>query len=303
MNIAEQLAALKQRFTAIAGLDFVERRPGFIFAEINNRYAAAAVSLYGGHVMEFTPHGEMPVLWESACSFYQLGKPLRGGIPVCWPWFGPVKDNPALPAHGLARLQYWELSNASNLPNGETELRLMLHENAETLAIWPHKFKLELRMIIGEKMRIELISTNTDDNSFSITEALHTYFAVSNINQLVIDGFDGCEYVNALDQQTYIQAGPITFNAETDRVYQGAAAESVIIDAGRKRRISNLRSGSNTSVVWNPWIAKSIRMVDYGDHEFPYMVCVETANVGKNAVTIAPGQSHCMSMTVSVKPL
>jgi len=303
MNHAEQLASLKQRFTRIAGVDFFEKRPGFIFVEVYNRYASATISLYAGQIMSYIPHGQMPVLWESAYCYYQPGKALRGGIPVCWPWFGSNKDNSSLPAHGLARFRAWEFTSAANLPTGETELVLTLVDDAETMKQWPHKFRLELKVTVGAQLQVELTSHNTDNKAFTITEALHTYFAVGNIDRMEVNGFDGCDYLNALDKKTYPQSGKITITAETDRIYQHPATEAQIVDFGRNRTITNVRRGSETSVVWNPWIEKSIKMADYGDYEYPYMICVETANVGAAAVDLAPGASHTLGMTVSVKPL
>lgn len=303
MKITEEIIRLQQRFADVSGLSFHEKRPGFIFLNINNRHATASISLYGAQVIDFAPHGERPVLWESACSFYAVGKPLRGGIPLCWPWFGAHPENPDLPAHGLARLQYWEVAAVRNTADGVTEVELTLTDSDATREVWPYKFKLTLKVTVAETLTVELITRNTGTKSFRISEAMHTYFTVSDIHSLAVKGFDGCEYLDTLDQQRKQQKGDIRFTAETDCIYQHADAESYLVDPAWRRIIANRRSNSGSAVVWNPWIAKSIRMPDFGDTEYPFMVCVETANVGECAVTVEPETEHQLAMTVRVMPL
>lgn len=303
-NIAEKIAGLQQQFAQVQGISFLEKRPGFIFVNVRNAQATAAISLYGAQVMEFTPHGEKPVLWESASCYYTIGKPLRGGIPLCWPWFGAHPDNAECPAHGLARLRYWELTKIQTASKDQTELEFTLTDDDETRKLWPHAFRASLKVSVGKALTVELISANPGNQPFKLTEAMHTYFAISDIHHLEVRGFDGCEYLNALDRKLQRQQGDITFSAETDRIYQHAEEESHMVDPGWQRIISNHRSNSVSAVVWNPWIDKSIKMIDFGDNEYPSMVCVETANVGEKAtVAVAPGTEHRLGMTVRVLPL
>ncbi len=290
-----------EKFRAMKTVTFSEPHPGFVTVHVANPLATAAVCVYGGHVMKFAPAGQSEVLWMSEHSYWENGKPIRGGVPVCWPWFGAHPTDPAKTAHGLARFRNWELTGVTEAPSGETVLTVALRDNAETRAIWDHAFILELEVSVGKTLKMALKTTNTGKADFDITEALHTYFTVGDINKVSISGFDGCTYINTLNNEEPVQHGDITFNAETDRIYFAKDSLNTINDPVLNRTIVHTRKNSADSVVWNPWVAKSIRMPDFGDNEFPGMLCLETANVRKHFVTVKAGETHVMSAEIAVK--
>lgn len=273
----------------------------------------AHVFLQGCHVSHFQPKGDKPVLWMSAESRFETGKPIRGGVPVCFPWFGPKAGSPEAPLHGFARILTWAVSAVTREPDGS--LRAVLQLSAETAARggFPHELALSLSVSVGRTLQMALSVRNVNGapatveealhSHATVEEALHSYFAVSDVRQLRIHGLEGVGYVDktAAMARKPGEAGPITIASETDRVYLGTAGTVTIEDPGWRRRIVVSKSGSATTVVWNPWIAKAKVIPDFGDDEWTGMVCVETANAGLDAVTLAPGASHVMTATIEVQ--
>ena len=259
--------------------------------------------LHGAHVTSFIPQGAEPVLWMSEKSAFEAGKPIRGGIPVCFPWFGRHPENPTLPSHGFVRLSEWHVDSVGKSGNGERTVTLGTRSGVSTQSIWPGAFAATITVTVSEKLTVELTVKNPGVTPITITEALHNYFAVSDIRFVTIDGLDGAGYLDTLleNQEPQIQRGSIQFTAETDRPYLDTQAPCTIDDPGMNRRITVEKTGSETTVVWNPWIAKARRMEDFGDGEWTGMVCLETANALKNAVTIPAGATHSMSTTISVE--
>jgi glucose-6-phosphate 1-epimerase len=262
----------------------------------------AVVTLHGGHVTHFRPRDERPVLWVSARSRFEAGKPIRGGVPICFPWFGPKAGAPDAPLHGFARILPWSL--AAVAPEGGG-LRATLELTAEAAARggFPHELGLSLAVTVGRALRMELTVGNTDAAARTFEAALHSYFAVSDVRQVRIRGLEGAPYVDktaAMARRTGASES-IAIAAETDRVYPGATGAVTIEDPGWRRRIFVRKSGSATTVVWNPWVAKAKAMPDFGDDEWSGMVCVETANAMDDAVTLAPGAAHVMTATIEVQ--
>ena len=295
------LAELNDRF-AIADHVSFRAGPGETpVAEIDNRDASAAVALLGGHVLAFQPKGCEPVLWRSRCSRYEVGQPIRGGIPVCWPWFGVHPTDPQMPTHGFVRTAMWDVRATSVAPGEGTQIRLGITDSEATRALWPHAFELEIAVTVGPELRVELAVRNTGRDAFTCAGALHSYFRVSHAADIAIQGLDGCTYVDTVGpRQRKVQAGPVTIAAETDRIYVDTAGECTIDDPGLSRRIRIGKSGSRTTVVWNPWVEKSKRMEDFGDDEYPGMVCVETANAEDHVVTLRPDREHRLAAVIRV---
>jgi D-hexose-6-phosphate mutarotase len=263
----------------------------------------AHVFLQGAHLSHFQPKGERPVLWMSAESRFETGKPIRGGVPVCFPWFGAKAGAPEAPPHGFARILTWAVSAVAREPDGSLRAVLDLSPGAAARGGFPHELALSLSVSVGRSLRMALTARNANGAAATVEEALHSYFAVSDVRQVRIHGLEGVGY---LDKTTAMarrpgEAGPIAISAETDRVYLGATGTVTIEDPGWRRRIVVSKSGSATTVVWNPWIAKAKAMPDFGDDEWTGMVCVETANAGSDAVTLAPGASHVMAATLEVR--
>jgi glucose-6-phosphate 1-epimerase len=298
------LQALNDSFAITNQIAFTAGPGGLTLAEIRNSHAAATVGLYGGQVLAYQPRGQMPVLWTSGRSLYQPGKAIRGGIPVCWPWFGPHPTDPSRPAHGFARTAMWSVLATAALASGATQIRLRLSDSDATLELWPHAFDLRVVVTVGADLRVELIARNPGDAPYTYSGALHSYFAVADAGAIAIRGLEGCEYIDKVDgDQRKLQRGPVTIEAETDRVYLNTAATCTIEDPGQERQISVAKSGSRTTVVWNPWAEKARRLLDFGDEEYHGMVCVETANADGDSVTVAPGGEHRLAAAISVAPL
>jgi glucose-6-phosphate 1-epimerase len=241
----------------------------------------------------------------SSESRFEAGAPILGGIPVCWPWFGAHPGGEAgMPFHGFARLEEWNVIGAGETAGGATRMELGLGESPRTTALWPHPFDLRREVVVGADLRVALAMRNTGRVPFTCTCALHSYFAVGDIAAVRVLGLEGCRYADTVPvpEREAVQECPVLIEAETDRVYEDTEAATVIEDASLRRRIRVAKEGSRTTVVWNPWIAKSSRMPDFGDTEYRGMLCVETANARADARTIPPGGAHRLAATISVGP-
>lgn len=264
----------------------------------------AHVYLQGAHVTHFQPKGERPVLWVSAASRFESGQPIRGGVPVCFPWFGAKAGAPGAPMHGFARILPWAVSEATREPDGNLRAVLELTPRAAARGGFPLELGLSLTLSVGRTLGMALGVRNANGAAASFEAALHSYFAVSDVREVRVLGLEGASYLDktAGMSRRHGEAGPIRVAAETDRVYNAAPGTVTIADPGWGRRIVVSKSGSATTVVWNPWIAKARAMPDFGDDEWTGMLCVETANVGTDAVTLAPGASHVMTAALEVQP-
>lgn len=298
------LAALNARFGIHRQVMFTEGPGGMATAEITHPSAHARISLQGAHLLEWTPAGAQPVIWLSPAAKFTSGKAIRGGVPVCWPWFGPHPSNATYPAHGFARTEQWEVVAVEDNSRGATRLVFRLMPNDTTRAWWPHATRLELSITIGSTLGLDLVTKNLGTHPVVIGQALHTYFAVSDVCTIRLLGLDGCAYVDKVDGgKIKPQAGPVTFYQETDRIYRDSTADCVIVDSALRRRIRIAKTGSRTTVVWNPWIQKSAKMDDFVESGYLNMVCVETANAADDVITIAPGDEHRLGVTYSIEPL
>ena len=268
---------------------------GFEYIEVKNRAAEAKIALQGAHLFHYARVGEEPLLWLSEVSDFEALKAIRGGIPICWPWFGFNEDK-TLPQHGFARISMWEFASSNNVDEKTTVLTFNLAYNKKTLQIWRFKFELELHITISDKLTMELKTTNIDEKPFKISQALHTYFQVSHISNVVIRGLDKKPYMDALTWKNELQEGDITFDQETDRVYQEVDGEIVLKDKSREIHIKN--SGSSSIVVWNPWIEKTLRMSAMKADAYEHMLCIESANAFDDARVIKPQKSHTLKASI-----
>jgi glucose-6-phosphate 1-epimerase len=298
------LAEMSSRFSLPGTVTIVAGENGLPCIRITNRHAQAEVYLHAAHVTRFQPSGQQPVLWMSAKSLYQDNKPIRGGVPICFPWFGPHASDTTLPVHGFARSRAWNLVETSALHDGRTRVVLSLTSSEDTLRVWPHAFALRYTVTVGTTLELDLRVDNPGTAPFTYGEALHTYFTVGDVKHIAISGLSGTTYVDKMRQaQRFTDHGDITITAETDRVYLGTTATCVVSDPVMKRRLVIAKDGSHATVVWNPWIAKAKAMADFGDDEWPGMLCVETVNALDHAVTIPAGGSHHLVARIGVEPL
>lgn len=281
-------------------IKFLEGEGGLLKCEIQHPNAAAEFYLNGGHVTHFQPSGKEPVLWMSRVSNFELGKPIRGGIPICWPWFGAA-DDPSLPQHGFARNSIWEVITTRQTTESAF-VDLKLESSPKTKSIWPHSFELELSLQFGKELVVELTTKNTGDKSFKLGTAIHSYFNIGNVAEIELSGLDQVKYIDQLENNsTRQQTGLITIGEEVDRVYIDSEQQVSISDKVMNRSIHVSKTGSQSTVVWNPWIAKSQRMVDFPDDGYKTMVCVETANAFTDFREISANQSHTITQRIVVE--
>lgn len=285
---------------AIPGQISFHAGPGELcMAVINNAHAQATLTLAGGHVMRYTRHGDRPLLWISPKSSFELGKGMRGGVPVCWPWFAnQIQDAKSKPAHGVVRTLAWAVQATRALPNGSTELRLAVSDTPETRAVWPFAFALELVVTVGPRLRLEWIARNPGSQPYTYTGAFHPYLAVSDIQQVMLHGLEGVDYLDKTDQfKRKTQAGPLRFTGPVDYVYLDTTAGLMIEDPGYRRSICIAKSGSRTTVVWNPaYYDERIPDMEAGSHR--QFFCAEAANAAEDVITVAPGGEARLAMEI-----
>ena len=281
---------------------FSDTASGLVRLDIATSLATAEIWLQGAHIARYQPAGCAPVLFLSASSLFAPGKAIRGGVPVIFPWFGPRAGHPESPAHGFARTMPWHIESLSCADGASLSLTLRLDSDDATRALWPHDFILRHRIAIGAHLGMTLGVTNTSAAPFQFEEALHTYLAVADVRQASVSGLEGVTYIDKVDRlaRKTQDAAPIRITGETDRVYLDTAATCILTDPGLTRRVTVETSGSRSTVLWNPWVAKAHAMADFGDDEWPGMICIETANAADNALTLAPAATHTMRAAVRV---
>lgn len=271
--------------------------------EIKNEQATATISLQGAQVLSWVPTGEDEVIWVSDDAKFAPGKSVRGGVPICWPWFGPHADNASYPAHGIARTVLWQVIDAKPLSAGETQVTFKLDTqqlDESNQKLWPQPTVAEFRVTIAKTLTMELTTFNHSDQVITIGQALHTYFKVDNVANTTLAGLEGKDYLDKTDGfKRKTQSGPITISAEVDRVYLQAPDDTVIDD--KKRKIIINKQGSQSTVVWNPWVDVATKMGDLGEDGYLKMLCVESANAAEDTVSIKAGGSHTLRVTYQLE--
>lgn len=303
MTTAE-LDRLNHQYAIAGHLHFEYGPGGLVVARINNAHAAAMVALQGAHVMTYQPHGQEPVLWLSEYAKFSPGKSIRGGVPICWPWFGPHAADASFPGHGFARTVLWEVVSTTVTAEGETWLDFRLAADNMNTSQWPYASEVTLRVSIGPRLALNLVTRNLGQQTFVLGDALHTYFAVSDVRRAAIYGLEGCPYIDKMDTSKHkVQTGSVTIGAETDRIYLDSTRDCLIEDPGLQRRIRIAKRHSHSTIVWNPWIDKAQKMGDFGPDGHLGMLCVESANADKDVVSIAPGAEHQLQVEYTLEKL
>ncbi|HWL54864.1 MAG TPA: D-hexose-6-phosphate mutarotase [Chthoniobacteraceae bacterium] len=273
--------------------------------EIDSPLAKAQIYLHGAHVASYTKAGERPLLFLSEKSHFRGGEPIRGGVPIIFPWFGGRQDGADLPAHGFARRCAWAAEAVRQEDDGTVQVELRLKPDRATGAVFNNDWVARYRVRVGSELTLELEVTNTGSAPFRYEEALHTYFSVSDVRNIAITGLEETEYLSAIEEvpRKRQNAKPIRFEGELDRAYLNTEATCVIEDPGFDRRIIVEKAGSQSTVVWNPWIDKAQRMADFGDDEWKQMVCVESGNVRENQREVIPGERQTLRVTLRSEAL
>ena len=242
------------------------------------------------------------LLFVSEQAYFQHGKAIKGGIPICWPWFGADPEAKGRPAHGFVRNRDWQVLSTDMQQDHTLSVRLGIRSDAEMRAFWPHPFALTLEITVGSVLELALFSFNPDTQPLVITQGLHSYFRVGDVARVRVLGLEGNSYIDKMDGGALkTQEGVVTVAGEVDRIYTGVGGELLIEDPVLERRIRIASEGSASAVVWNPWTATAAAMADLGDEDYLRMLCVETTNAGPDAVNIIPGENYRLAARYSIE--
>ncbi|SMC22226.1 glucose-6-phosphate 1-epimerase [Andreprevotia lacus DSM 23236] len=295
------LSAFDSRLADVAGVSVVASTelvggegPGLQIVVIENALGRATLTLQGAHVLSFTPAGGRDLLWVSPLAIYKPGKAVRGGIPLCLPWFGSHPDG--LPAHGFARTALWSIVGAEALTDGRTKVVFALTDSEATLKLWAHAFRFEFAVIVGKALDVELVAEHKGDVPVKFTAALHSYFSVPNVADAVINGLEGCPRIDTVGGITRsVNEGAVHIVGTHDSVYLDVPAEQTIVTSAGTTHVYS--ADTRSAVVWNP----GEQALDIGDlkEHYPGFVCVERGDVYDNAIELAPGASYRATMTIS----
>ena len=281
---------------------FSDTPGGLVRLDIATPLVTAEVYLHGAHITMFQPAGTPPVLFLSDKSHFNPSKAIRGGVPIIFPWFGPKSGQPELPAHGFVRTMEWDIESLSLTLGGEVHVVLRVASNDATRALWPHDFVLRYRIVFSTSLEMTLETENTSPEPFIYEDALHTYLTVADALEVTVCGLSGAEYLDKVDggKRKVQDQSPIRIEEETDRLYLNTTTTCTVDDPSLSRRIIVEKSGSDSTVVWNPWQGKGMSLTDLGA-EWPRMICIETVNAAENAITLAPGARHATRALVRVE--
>jgi glucose-6-phosphate 1-epimerase len=285
----------------IAGI--VAGNGGLPKLRITSPLAIAEIYLHGAQVTSWRPAGFDEILFLSAQSHWQEGRAIRGGVPICFPWFRAKADDAKAPAHGFVRTREWQLDNVTAHRDNSVTVTCSTASDEATRLLWPHEFGIQLRVTVGARLHMELTVTNAGSTPFSFEEALHTYFNVGDVQSVQVRGLAGVRYLDNMDaNRDKRQSGDVLFTAATDNAYIETHSGADLIDSALDRVIRTEKENSATTIVWNPWQQGASSLSDLGNDEWQRMVCVEASNILASAIQLAPGTEHTMSATVSVIP-
>jgi glucose-6-phosphate 1-epimerase len=311
-NLGQQMQQLYNQFGELSGIT-IELHKALLAVRVENAQASATVFLQGAQLSQYQRRGEAPIIWCSEQADYKQGQSLRGGIPICWPWFGDLNFNPdavkqqvavsaadSVPAHGIVRNRPWELQAIDIIDDNTTRLTLTLRLEKDQEPLWPHASDLKLIINIADQLNVQFEVHNRSNQTIAFSSALHTYFQVQAIDQVRIEGLDQLNYIDCLnDWSEHQQAGTITIDGEVDRIYRNTQ-QPITIHDGNSRIIYVRSSGSNSTVVWNPWIEKAKRLSHFADNAYQQMLCIETANAEQDFIELAAGEKHQLGLTIGI---
>ena len=279
----QKIAALEKQFPIHPDFSFIDLASDYPAILINNAHAKAAIALHGAHLTDYTPHNEAPVIFTSNAAVYREGKAIRGGIPICWPWFNDHPTDSSLPSHGYARTSFWNLDSIEHYSSGTSLIFSLPPQGNSSLSV-----KLEFH--IGETLILTLTTTNDGNTPEIYSEALHAYFSVNDSRQTELHGLDGRKYIDTVGEETQsTQHGVLTFPGEVDSIYHNDA-ETTLKDLTSKREVFLSKTGSNTTIAWNPGIKKGGAMSDLNDDEIHKFVCIEAGNARQHSIQLESGQ-------------
>jgi glucose-6-phosphate 1-epimerase len=306
--MAQSLEVLSREFT-VDGARWESGPGGLSVLVVQTEQCEARIFPHGGHVASWTPAGQRPGLHLSPKSAFDPKKAIRGGIPVCFPWFGnraddPKPDGKPSPAHGFARTRPWTVDSVELEDNGRVVIEMVLSDDDHTHALWDARFEARLIASLGQTLQVTLAVENKGAAGFDFEAALHTYLEVGDVERVRVLGLEGTPYIDKVDNFTQKTSGsePLTFQGETDSVFLGTRSAVTVDDPILRRHLRIEKSGSKSTVVWNPWLVKAQAMPDVGGEAWRSFVCVEAANVRPHHVHVPPGAVHEMTTRVMVVP-
>ncbi len=300
MDESSHIDLLNDRFGIAGTAQVASGNGGLPKVLITTCLATAEMYLHGAQVTSWRPAGSEEVIFLSEHSHWETGRAIRGGIPICFPWFRAKADDPTAPAHGFVRNREWRLDSITGEEDRSVTLSCSTESDASTRRWWPNEFRLVHRISIGKILRLELTATNTGSTPLRFEEALHTYFRVGQVQSARVRGLDGVRYLDNTDgNREKTQSGDLTIAATIDNAYLNTRGAPELIDPTLHRAIRTDKKNSATTVVWNPWQQGAAALSDLGDDEWQYMTCVEASNILDSAVLLLPGEQHTMCATLS----
>ena len=300
MQSFSTMEELNGRFAIEGVAEIVAGQGSLPKVHISTAAAEADIYLHGAQVTSWRPGGAEDVIFLSESSRWEEGRAIRGGIPVCFPWFRAKADDPQAPAHGFVRTKAWQLKSLAHERDVVT-VTLSTESDTGTRRWWPHDFRLEHRVTVGAELKLELIVSNTGSTAFHFEEALHTYHRVGDAREIRVAGLDGVTFLDNTDtNRKKTQHGDVIMTGPIDNAYLDTASAPELIDPTLRRRVQITKGNSRTTIVWNPWKDGAKALADLGDDEWPSMACIEASNILDFAVPLAPGEQHTMTAHMKV---
>ncbi len=289
-----------ERFGLPGVAEVVSGQGGLAVVRVTSQAATAEIYLHGAQVTSWKPADADEVLFVSAQSLFVDGKAIRGGIPICFPWFRGKADDAKAPAHGVVRTKEWELTGIAQEGDAVT-ITLATESDEASRKSWPHEFRAEYRVRVGKELGLALMVANSGGTAMRFEEALHTYHRVGDAEKVRVRGLDGTAYLDNMDgNREKQQTGDVVFTAPTDNAYLKTTEALEVVDPVLGRRIRTEKGNSLTTVVWNPWREGAKALADLGDEEWREMACVEASNILSHAVELGAGEKHTMTAVLSV---
>ena len=294
---------LNRRFGIPGRVQVLADEGGLPKIRVTAPQSSGEMHLHGAQVTSWQPAGAEEVIFLSRRARWEEGKAIRGGIPICFPWFRAKADDPHAPAHGLVRTRVWALESIEHDAGGVT-VRMTTESDSGTRTLWPGDFRLLQRVTFGKELKLEFTVSNTGGSSFRFEEALHTYYRVGDVRRVSIRGLDGVTYLDNTDSnKRKNQQGDVMISSPTDNAYVNTESALQLFDPALNRRIQIAKQNSRTTVIWNPWAEGARALSDLEEDAWQQMVCVEASNILEDAVELAPNGNHKMSVTMAVAPL
>lgn len=295
------IAEMNARFGLLGRVRVVEGQGGLAKVEVTTEGSTAEVYLLGAQVTSWCPRGGDEALFLSGKSHFVVGKAIRGGFPICFPWFRGKSDNPAAPAHGFVRTREWRLDATTEGSDGGVTVDLSTETDTDSARWWPYQCHVRYRVTVDKSLGLELTVTNTGKDSFDFEEALHTYFRVADVREVRVLGLDGVKFLDNMDgNKKKVQSGALALSGPTDNAYINTTHTVEVVDSGAGRILRTEKENSATTVVWNPWDKGAAKLADLGDDEWQDMICAEASNILGAAVRLNEGETHTIRANLSV---